>query len=327
MLQPNAVVLDADRCRAEDSRPTRRPSCDASTASIRHRVILAAGRLRTPLFSGATSRYTRLRMWTSRLSITLAIASVWATVAACADEPGSDCTPGAAGCQCSTGQCFAGLACLSNICVSPTPGDTSASEEASASTDPTSSGSVSADPTATSDDGTADAATGGSTEETASGGCQGTDGTINCPCLAGNACQGDLTCDSQQTCICLSGDVCGESDCVDDFLTDDRHCGVCGNACAVFGNNTIGRCTLGECAPTMSNCAPKDGVTTCDAICEAEGRSCVEQGCGQGNNMFTWLDYALEDLCDTDKYSGGGFGACSEPPDGGLDVVRCCCTV
>ncbi|MCX4247460.1 hypothetical protein [Paraliomyxa miuraensis] len=262
-----------------------------------------------------------MRAWLSRCFI-LGMAVSAASSISCQSEPQEGCTPGTEGCECSTPTpCFAGLVCLSGLCVRPqdttatstatatsTVGETSsANGTASTSEDADSSGSASADTTE------------------GVGGCQGTDGTASCPCLAGNECLGDLTCDSNQTCICLSGTPCGDSDCVEDFQTDNRHCGSCGNACTTFAQ-VIGACTDGECSPTLSDCVPTSEVTTCDAVCAAQGRSCVAQGCGPSS--VSWVQYGNAGSCDRHTPQGTGVNACTDDLSAVVvqDFLRCCCT-
>lgn len=235
----------------------------------------------------------------------------------CQSEPESACAAGSEGCACSEGQCFVGLQCLSGTCVQ------SGVATSSGETDETSM------PPMTGDDATADdTATDGpgmTGDTTSSGGCQGSDGTIDCPCLGDGGCQGDLECDSNQVCVCLSGTPCGDSDCVADFQTDDRHCGTCGNACQGFGAS-IGYCTAGVCPPTLSDCVPSDQATTCDAICQAQGRECATMSCG--DEGFSWIDYANDVACERNAIESFGFDGCAD--DLGVlveqDFVRCCCT-
>jgi len=213
---------------------------------------------------------------------------------------------------------------MANVCLSDGANTTNA-DDGSMSADASMSGDASstADGSATSSADAGDS----SADDTTSGGCQGSDGTIECPCLAGNACLGDLTCDSQRNCVCLSGTPCGQSDCVVDFETDNRHCGSCGNACVTHHNETVGYCAQAQCTPTLSNCVPSAMATTCDSICQAEGRTCVEQGCG--SNDRTWFSYGGADVCQSAEDLGStGSEPCSTDLSTVLfqDYVRCCCT-
>ncbi len=206
------------------------------------------------------------------------------------------------------------------------PTDTGSPESTSAESDADASMSAEAGPSSSA---ATDADAGSSAGDTTSGGCQGTDGTIDCPCLAGNDCLGDLECDSEQTCVCLSGTPCGESDCVEDLQTDSRHCGTCGNECTTF-IGPVGGCNQGECLPTWSDCVDADEASmTCAQICEAQGRTCVEQGCTAAGE--TWIEYNDASSCENDDVYAMGTDDCGtdlasviEPT---LDpYVRCCCT-
>lgn len=221
--------------------------------------------------------------------------------------------------------CLTGLECRSGLCVQADPDDTGDASTLSAESDADASASTEAGPSGSDTNDTGATSTAG---DTASGGCQGSDGTIDCPCLGGNDCLGDLECDSEQTCVCLSGTACGDSDCVEDFETDNRHCGTCGNECTVF-LGSLGACAQGECAPTWGECVPAEQATTCDAICREQGETCVVQGCGQG--PWTWIKYATDFSCEEDTSIENGQDACDadlatalEPMPG--EYMRCCCT-
>jgi hypothetical protein len=248
-----------------------------------------------------------------------------ASAASCGSDPADSCTPGAEGCECSEGVCLAGLECRSDVCVPLDPGDTSSAPGTSDDGDADASASSEAGPSSSA---ATDAEAGSSAGDTMSGGCQGTDGTIDCPCLAGNDCLGDLECDGEQTCVCLNGTPCGESDCVADVQADNRHCGRCGNECTVF-LDSIGQCEQGECLPTWSECVPGAEATTCDAICQAQGQTCVPAGCTPESE--TWIEYVSARACEQDTVFAMGTDDCStdlatviEPT---LDpYMRCCCT-
>jgi hypothetical protein len=246
------------------------------------------------------------------------------SASSCGSDPGESCTPGEEGCPCNEGVCLAGLECRSDLCVQLDPTGTSSAESTSAESDADASMSAEAGPSSS-----AATEAGSSAGDTMSGGCQGTDGTIDCPCLAGNDCLGDLECDGEQTCVCLNGTPCGESDCVDDLQTDNRHCGSCGNECTVFLNG-VGHCSEGECAPTWSDCIPGERATTCDAVCKAEGRACVDQGCGPAAE--TWIEYGDELACEDEQFAEAGADDCSTDLATVIDdklltpYVRCCCT-
>lgn len=234
---------------------------------------------------------------------------------ACQPEASESCTPAEEGCECNSGQCLPGLMCLSGLCVRPstTATATDTSEETSGPSDTQST-------TEMADSGSGP---GADTGETGNDGCQGADGTIGCPCFAGNECLGDLTCNAEQTCICATGTACGESDCVEDFQTDNRHCGRCGNACTIVG--TFGACEDGVCPPGLSDCVPAEEVTTCELVCQSQGRECVAEGCGP---EFSWTQYPSELSCEENSIEGAGFDACTVDISASLifDYVRCCCT-
>jgi hypothetical protein len=262
-------------------------------------------------------RYLRPTMSSARFSkLVLVVAATYAAVPSCSAEPEPTCAVGSSGCECSDGQCFPGLMCVSDVCVQQGPGATSADGSSSAS------GEVTMDPSVVPETASDEVSSAGSTTTS---GCVGTDGTIDCPCLAGDECLGDLECDSQQTCICLSGTPCGDSDCVDDFQVDNRHCGTCGNACMTFAG-PIGYCALGECPPTLSDCVAAAEAGTCDAVCEAQGRTCVSEGCGPDGD--TWVEYAFQGSCEEDSPEGTGTQSCADDLSSLLEqpFVRCCCT-
>jgi hypothetical protein len=248
-----------------------------------------------------------------------------AIISSCGSDPGESCTPGEEGCPCNEGVCLAGLECRSDLCVQLDPTGTSSAESTSAESDADASMSAETGPSSSA---ATDADAGSSAGDTMTGGCQGTDGTIDCPCLAGNDCLGDLECDSEQTCVCLSGTPCGDSECVADFQADNRHCGRCGNECTVF-LDSIGRCEQGECLPTWSDCVPANEATTCDAMCQAQGETCVPTGCTREGE--TWIEYNDASSCEEDDVYATGADDCSTDLASVIDptldpYVRCCCT-
>jgi hypothetical protein len=102
-------------------------------------------------------------------------------------------------------------------------------------------------------------------------------------------------------------------------MTDSSNCGICGKVCSVV--NGAGGCEDGTCLPALSECIPtQDPPLSCDDVCAAEGKVCVEQGC----NMSTFLWYGDIGLCE--DFSGTPNAApCAYPMVDSNDYYRCCC--
>ncbi len=121
-------------------------------------------------------------------------------------------------------------------------------------------------------------------------------------------------------------------------VSDDRHCGGCGQACEVVGSR--GYCTEGICSPTLGPCVTPSGTTfaSCEEACRADGRSCVDQGTVVGvlSCAGSQTAYADEHACEIASNLGQPFPAtCSDPLQWDVEVgfnqlpaagIRCCCT-
>lgn len=112
-----------------------------------------------------------------------------------------------------------------------------------------------------------------------------------------------------------------------DLQTNPYHCGECGASC--IGKLGWGECVGGECGRSFESCSNEDaGLATCDAICEANGTTCAEWGCG-GATAIQW-PAGGEELCATGNSveSDPSQQGCSEsiPWSDELGVVSCCCS-
>ena len=101
------------------------------------------------------------------------------------------------------------------------------------------------------------------------------------------------------------------------------------------GDRKVGDADASTAAPEWSSCAMKDEVQSCDELCQAEGTTCVANGCSaepefcdpEPCDMATQvLALDAEALCADP--SGGLFVAttCDAPIDWLFsNTVRCCC--
>jgi hypothetical protein len=108
-----------------------------------------------------------------------------------------------------------------------------------------------------------------------------------------------------------------------DVVSNPDHCGGCGVVCEVNMAGNVGGCEDSQCLPYWSEACfqQDDGFTTCDQACQAEGKVCVEDGCGG----FTWIG-GSGTICIT----GGTNSSTSGVACGGAIVwetgyLRCCC--
>lgn len=85
----------------------------------------------------------------------------------------------------------------------------------------------------------------------------------------------------------------------------------------------VGECQEGICTPTYSDCAGKSDIATCTEACEAQGSSCVANGCGG----YTYRLYAGVEWCEDPERVGLEFEhGCDEPIDWQFNgAVKCCC--
>jgi len=107
-----------------------------------------------------------------------------------------------------------------------------------------------------------------------------------------------------------------------DVLANPENCGSCGMTCEVSNDLTVGGCSDSQCEPYWSECFTQpDGFTTCDQVCQAEGKSCVEDGCGG----YTWIQ-ADSTICGSGNTNIPHSGvACGGNIVWEVTYARCCC--
>jgi hypothetical protein len=118
--------------------------------------------------------------------------------------------------------------------------------------------------------------------------------------------------------------LCGD-ECVD-LQTDDQNCGECGRTCR-WVHALIETCEEGVCQPTWSSCFEQGTYLDCDEACEAEGETCVAQGCYQNNKTAYY--FTSKAACDDVEGNGDFNGPCYQdfPGNWGANSwARCCCT-
>ena len=81
---------------------------------------------------------------------------------------------------------------------------------------------------------------------------------------------GDVGCDEHEV-------VC-DGECVN-LYSDSENCGACGRTCMEKPDPMLeGGCAGGECRPMFSPCiSAEDELLTCDAVCAAQGETCLDQ--------------------------------------------------
>lgn len=97
--------------------------------------------------------------------------------------------------------------------------------------------------------------------------------------------------------------------------------GMCMPAGAAFPG--VGECQAGVCTPTYGECVTKSEFTTCAQACEAQGSTCVSNGCGG----YTYRIYLELEWCEDPERTGGTISReCDEPIDYQVnEAVKCCC--
>ncbi len=175
-----------------------------------------------------------------------------------------------------------------------------------------------------------------------------TQGTANCACLNGT-CNAGLQC-SNNVCVASTQGAGGNSSTTSsgqggttatgnggttavgnggsvtatggaatcsNTTSDPNNCGTCGHVCS------SGTCNNGVCSPGFTDCFTKSQYTTCNAACQAVGRSCVAAGC-VGDTFRGWISSAT---CTARSASASaGPLACDAAIDWtGMSYARCCC--
>ncbi|WP_146657987.1 hypothetical protein [Enhygromyxa salina] len=85
----------------------------------------------------------------------------------------------------------------------------------------------------------------------------------------------------------------------------------------------VGECKQGVCTPTYAECSAMGDVSTCAEACEAQGSSCVANGCGG----FTYRIFYNMTFCEDPGIDGVEYEReCDEPIDWQVnEAVKCCC--
>jgi len=94
--------------------------------------------------------------------------------------------------------------------------------------------------------------------------------------------------------------------------------------CEVSADMLAGGCSDSQCLPYWSECfLESDNFASCDAVCQAEGKTCEEAAC----NGYTWIQAGIS-VCTT----GNSVSVLhSDVPCEGAIVWegsfgRCCCS-
>ncbi|WP_146658446.1 hypothetical protein [Enhygromyxa salina] len=99
----------------------------------------------------------------------------------------------------------------------------------------------------------------------------------------------------------------------------------CDGMCQPAGPNFpgVGECKAGACTPTYAECSVMNDISTCAEACEAQGSSCVANGCGG----YTYRLYYDITLCEDPDRTGLLFEhECDEPIEWQFNnSVKCCC--
>lgn len=138
---------------------------------------------------------------------------------------------------------------------------------------------------------------------------------------------------------CQDDEVQCADECADLRWSED-HCGECGHACTVVDG--VGQCWEGTCPPTGYCALAEQDLTTCQAVCESYGETCVDtepKVRGSCGGEWYGLRYGVTDAFDCDS----GFASSTAVPGGCTDPIRwdlpggpsgdalpgavvCCCT-
>jgi hypothetical protein len=179
----------------------------------------------------------------------------------------TNCIPGELGCTCNGGLCLGDLVCENDICTDPNciPGELACECNMGLCLGDL----VCVDGVCLEDGGTTSETSMGTTTDT---GSTTTDTGMDCPN------PNEMLCDG----VCV------------DVVSNPDHCGGCGVVCEVNMAGNVGGCADSQCLPYWSECFQQnDGFTTCDQVCQAEGKACVEDGCAG----YTWIQGPIE-LCN-----------------------------
>ncbi|PRP99659.1 hypothetical protein ENSA7_62990 [Enhygromyxa salina] len=86
----------------------------------------------------------------------------------------------------------------------------------------------------------------------------------------------------------------------------------------------VGECKQGLCTPTYGECATQSNISTCAEACEAQGSSCVANGCAGS----TYRLYSVLEWCEDPDRIGLAFEhECDDAIDWQVNqAVQCCCT-
>ncbi|WP_146657989.1 hypothetical protein [Enhygromyxa salina] len=99
----------------------------------------------------------------------------------------------------------------------------------------------------------------------------------------------------------------------------------CDSMCQLAGPDYpgVGECKEGVCTPTYAECSAMGDVSTCAEACEAQGSSCVANGCGG----YTYRIFYDMMFCEAPTAIGVEIEReCDEPIDWQLnEAVKCCC--
>jgi hypothetical protein len=85
----------------------------------------------------------------------------------------------------------------------------------------------------------------------------------------------------------------------------------------------VGECREGACTPTYADCSSQSDISTCAEACEAQGTTCVANGCAG----YTYRIYSALEWCeDPDRRGIEIERECDEPIEWQLNsAVKCCC--
>jgi hypothetical protein len=241
------------------------------------------------------------------------------------DSGGTDavCEPGTERCPCSSdGNCFAGLTCLSNVCVQGAAGSGGTAGNPQGGSGRGNTGGTNSG--GSNSGGASGSGTGGQVLTGGSGGVGGntTGGTGGTGAVSGGSGGG------------TGGGSCG------DTQTDPMNCGQCGRVCKVTAYDLTNAdcppinvenqcCSGGACVPYLGECLEQShGFTTCEQYCGSVGESCVEAGCYTGNS--TWVGWSDPEDCRMYAQIDSNISAACDSPlsfdNPNHRGIRCCCS-
>ncbi len=113
-------------------------------------------------------------------------------------------------------------------------------------------------------------------------------------------------------------------------MTDDDHCGECGNACAVMAVDTeyeAGHCLDGGCGPTWIGCSDAIELTTCNDVWQGVGVGAVcNEGGSEGVTGQNMFGQTCEGALDFTDPNIDVIGSCDTQHQGAIgDAFVCCC--